>query len=85
MCGKRVRLSFLGISDILSFDASNTNNMALINHYQQDDLTALGKLVLALARGSLSAVQVDQIQNSVEIISRIYSNDLRNLIMYVIF
>ncbi|XP_026471412.1 PAN2-PAN3 deadenylation complex subunit PAN3-like isoform X2 [Ctenocephalides felis] len=84
VCGKRVRLSFLGISDILSFDASNTNNMALINHYQQDDLTALGKLVLALARGSLSAVQVDQIQNSVEIISRIYSNDLRNLIIYLL-
>lgn len=49
----------------------------------QDDLTALGKLILALACKSLHAVQEDNIQNSIALVSRHYSKDLSNVILYV--
>nr|CAD7569954.1 unnamed protein product [Timema californicum] len=48
---------------------------------QQDDLTALGKLVLALACRSLIAVQRENVQTSLDLVARSYSTDLRNLIM----
>jgi len=50
---------------------------------QQEDLTALGKVVLALACRSLMAVQRENMQTSLDLVARSYSNDLRNLIMYV--
>nr|CAD7432814.1 unnamed protein product [Timema monikensis] len=50
----------------------------------QDDLTALGKLVLALACRSLIAVQRENVQTSLDLVARSYSTDLRNLIMYLL-
>lgn len=36
--------------DVVLHDNNTTiNHLALVHHYQQEDLTALGKLVLALA------------------------------------
>jgi len=36
--------------DVVLHDNNSTiNHLALVHHYQQEDLTALGKLVLALA------------------------------------
>lgn len=77
----RLRLSCLAITDVLTFDANATNPQALIPHYQQEDLNALGKLVLALACKSLMAIQRENITASLELVSRIYTSDLRNLIM----
>ncbi|KAK2563253.1 PAN2-PAN3 deadenylation complex subunit Pan3 [Acropora cervicornis] len=57
----RLRINGCGIFDVLSFDASNSPN-AMIPHFQQEDLTSLGKLVLALACYSLQAVQREHIQ-----------------------
>lgn len=48
---------------------------------QQEDLTALGKLILALACRSLIAVQRDNITTSVDFMARTYSTDLRNLVV----
>lgn len=48
---------------------------------QQEDLTSLGKLVLALACYSLQAVQREHIQQSLEYMAMNYSSDLKNLIM----
>lgn len=46
----RLRLSCLAVMDVVLHDSnSSLNHLALIHHYQQEDLTALGKLVLALA------------------------------------
>jgi len=42
---------------------------------------ALGKLVLALACRSLIAVHRDNMSASIELITRSYSTDLRNLIL----
>lgn len=48
---------------------------------QQEDLTQLGKLVLALACRCLQSVQRDNFQTSIELVSRQYSSDLRNFIL----
>lgn len=79
--GKRIRYSCVGISDIATFDPNQQNPLTVVNHHQQEDLTALGKLILALACRSLQSVQRDQIQNSIEVVSRHYSSDLRNIIL----
>lgn len=46
-------------------------------------MTALGRLVLALAFRCLQSVQRDTVQSCIELISRHYSSDLRNFIVYV--
>jgi PAB-dependent poly(A)-specific ribonuclease subunit 3 len=51
---------------------------------QQDDLAALGKLILALACNTLLALQSrESMQASMDVVTRNYSLDLRNLIAYV--
>ncbi|XP_025832537.1 PAN2-PAN3 deadenylation complex subunit PAN3 [Agrilus planipennis] len=83
--GKRLRLSCLGVMDVIMNDTSTTSNpIALVQHYQQEDLTALGKLVLALACKSTMAVQRENISTALEVVSRTYTPDLRNLIMYLL-
>lgn len=79
----RLRINGCGIFDVLSFDASNSPN-AMIPHFQQEDLTSLGKLVLALACYSLQAVQREHIQQSLEYMAVNYSSDLKNLIIYLL-
>ncbi|CAG0881389.1 unnamed protein product, partial [Darwinula stevensoni] len=78
----RLRLNCCGIIDVLAFDASQTNHQALIAHLQQEDLVALGKLVMALACNNLSAIQRENLHSSMEIVARNYSSDLRNLIFH---
>lgn len=80
--GKRIRLSFLGISDIILFDPNESHH--IVTHHQQEDLTSLGKLVLALACKSLQGIQRERIQSSIEMISRMYSADLRHLVLYLL-
>ncbi|XP_019762764.1 PAN2-PAN3 deadenylation complex subunit PAN3 isoform X1 [Dendroctonus ponderosae] len=81
----RLRLSCLAVMDVVLHDSnSSLNHLALIHHYQQEDLTALGKLVLALACKSTVAVQRDNISTALDIVSRTYTIDLRNLIMYLL-
>ncbi|XP_036338330.1 PAN2-PAN3 deadenylation complex subunit PAN3 isoform X3 [Rhagoletis pomonella] len=81
--GKRMRLSFCGTSDIAQFDPNAANPLAVASMHQQDDLTALGRLVLALACRCLQSVQRENVQSSIEMVSRHYSNDLRNFIVYL--
>jgi PAB-dependent poly(A)-specific ribonuclease subunit 3 len=78
----RLRLSFCGISDVVLFDAGASVSMVTV--HQQEDLLALGRLVLSLACKSMLAVKRDNIQTSMELVSRSYSSDLRNLIVYVV-
>ncbi|XP_018578150.1 PAN2-PAN3 deadenylation complex subunit PAN3 [Anoplophora glabripennis] len=81
----RLRLSCLGIMDVVLQETNSTiSHVALIQHYQQEDLSALGKLVLALACKSTMAVQRDNISTALDIVSRSYTSDLRNLIMYLL-
>lgn len=80
----RLRLSCAGVMDVLAFDANVSNPQAHIPHYQQEDLCALGKLVLALACKSLISVQPENIKTSLDLVGRTYSSDLRNLIVYLL-
>ncbi|XP_073841798.1 poly(A) specific ribonuclease subunit PAN3 isoform X3 [Musca autumnalis] len=81
--GKRIRFSFSGTSDIAQFDPNVANPLAVVSMQQQEDLTALGRLVLALACRCLQSVQRDNVQSSIEMVSRHYSSDLRNFIVYL--
>ncbi|XP_017764887.1 PREDICTED: PAB-dependent poly(A)-specific ribonuclease subunit PAN3 isoform X2 [Eufriesea mexicana] len=80
----RLRLSCVAIPDVVTFDGNAANPLSLIPHYQQEDLLALGKLVLALACRSLLAIHCDNMQASLELVARSYSTDLRNLILYLL-
>uniref|UniRef100_A0A1B6IQW3 PAN2-PAN3 deadenylation complex subunit PAN3 n=2 Tax=Homalodisca liturata TaxID=320908 RepID=A0A1B6IQW3_9HEMI len=80
----RLRVSFCAVADVLTFDVNTANNHAVIAHHQQEDMTALGKLLLALACRSLMAVQRENISTSMELMSRTYSQDWRHLIMFLL-
>ncbi|XP_078042424.1 poly(A) specific ribonuclease subunit PAN3 [Augochlora pura] len=80
----RLRLSCVAIADVVTFDGNAANPLSLIPHYQQEDLIALGKSVLALACRSLLAIHRDNMQASLELVARSYSTDLRNLILYLL-
>jgi len=73
-----------GIFDVLTFDPNSSNPMAAMAVYQQEDLVSLGKIVLALSCNSFIAIQRENLQQSMELVTSNYSNDLRNLIMYLL-
>lgn len=73
-----------GIFDVLTYDPNSSNPMAAMAVYQQEDLVSLGKIVLALSCNSFIAIQRENIQQSMELVTTHYSNDLRNLIMYLL-
>ncbi|UYV83720.1 PAN3 [Cordylochernes scorpioides] len=79
----RLRLNCCAIYDVLNFDVNQANPKAVVLHYQQEDLIMFGKVVLALACNSLAAIQRSNHPLSMELISRNYSADLKNLIMWV--
>lgn len=82
----RLRLSCCGVFDVVSHETfpPTANPKVLTSHFQQEDLVSFGKVCLALACNSLSSVQRDNWQASVDLISRNYSPDLRTLICYLI-
>ncbi|XP_050312356.1 PAN2-PAN3 deadenylation complex subunit pan3 isoform X2 [Anthonomus grandis grandis] len=76
----RLRLSCLAVMDVVIHEGTSVNHVALVQHYQQQDLTSLGKLVLALACKSTMAVQRDNMPIALEMVQRSYSPDLHHLI-----
>lgn len=80
----RLRLNCVGIMDVLTFDSNNGNPLAMMQHYQQEDLVFLGKVVLALACNSIMAIQRDNFTNSMELVARNYSADLKNFFVYLL-
>ncbi|KAK3100528.1 hypothetical protein FSP39_021365 [Pinctada imbricata] len=80
----RLRLNCVGILDVLTFDNNQGSPLAVIQHYQQEDLVYLGKVVLALACNTVMAIQRDNFQNSMELIARSYSADLKNFFLYLL-
>ncbi|KAG8186382.1 hypothetical protein JTE90_026800 [Oedothorax gibbosus] len=79
----RLRLNCCGIFDVLTYDPNQPNPKQVASHFQQEDLMAFGKIVLALACNNLSAVKRTNLNNSLELVARNYSADLRNLILYL--
>eukprot|EP00066_Takifugu_rubripes_P016918 XP_011606184.1 PREDICTED: PAB-dependent poly(A)-specific ribonuclease subunit PAN3 isoform X1 [Takifugu rubripes] len=80
----RLRVNCVGVFDVLTFDNSQTNHLALMPQYQQADLVSLGKVVLALACNSLAGIQRENLQKAMELVSLNYSSDLKNLILYLL-
>nr|XP_040023471.1 PAN2-PAN3 deadenylation complex subunit PAN3 isoform X2 [Gasterosteus aculeatus aculeatus] len=80
----RLRVNCVGVFDVLTFDSSQTNHLALMPQYQQADLVSLGKVVLALACNSLAGIQRENLQKAMELVSINYSSDLKNLILYLL-
>jgi len=83
----RLRLSGCGVFDVLTHESflQANNPKVLLQHFQQEDLIAFGKLCLVLASNSITAAaQRDNWQQSLELISRSYSPDLRSLIFYLL-
>ncbi|XP_038055526.1 PAN2-PAN3 deadenylation complex subunit pan3-like isoform X2 [Patiria miniata] len=79
----RLRVNCVGIFDVLTFDGGN-NPLAMISHYQQEDLVSLGKVVLVLACNSVQSIQRQHIQGSLELVAHNFSSDLKNLILYLL-
>jgi len=74
----RVRVNCCGIFDVMTYDPHHSNVEAL----QQDDLLALGKLVLTLCCHNLQAV--NNVSKSIDMLSRNYSTDLKNVVLFMI-
>ncbi|KAI0092269.1 kinase-like domain-containing protein [Irpex rosettiformis] len=72
----RVRVSSCGIVDILTYEARQ--DMSLL---QQEDLTMFGRLIFTLCCNNPSAV--NNMAKSMETLSRHYSQELRNVILYL--
>ncbi|KAM3723478.1 PAN2-PAN3 deadenylation complex subunit [Dirofilaria immitis] len=71
----KVMLSSCGILDVI-----NPGNDHTIQLYQQDDLNGLGRVLIALAMGSLHAIRRENISSSISIISQQCTTDLKNII-----
>ncbi|XP_071949670.1 PAN2-PAN3 deadenylation complex subunit pan3-like [Antedon mediterranea] len=80
----RLRLNCVGIFDVLTYNSNQGNPITVIPHYQQEDLMAFGRMVLALACNSLDGLHRDQMHSSLELVTINYSSDLKNLILYLL-
>ncbi|KAG0365280.1 PAB-dependent poly(A)-specific ribonuclease subunit 3 [Gamsiella multidivaricata] len=72
----RIRLNCCGIMDMLTFDSAPN-----IAHLQQDDILNLGQLMMTLACKSLTATH--NIQKSIDYISQNYTQDMKNVILFL--
>ncbi|KAM0747829.1 hypothetical protein T439DRAFT_328503 [Meredithblackwellia eburnea MCA 4105] len=73
----RVRLGAVGSLEVLVWDGQGN-----VAGYQQDDLLSLGKLFITLCCGTMSAMH--NLPKSVDHISRVYSPDVKNVILYLL-
>jgi len=73
----RYRLGCTGVFDVLRFDDGQN-----VQHFQQEDLMSLGKIVLALACRSSSAVE--NIHKSLQVVTESYSQDLHDFIVQLV-
>ncbi|KAF8583430.1 hypothetical protein K439DRAFT_1412181 [Ramaria rubella] len=73
----RVRIGSCGIGDVVAYDARQD-----VHYLQQEDLLQFGRLVLALCCNNLAAS--NNINKSMETISRHYTPDLKAVIMFLI-
>lgn len=81
----RLRVNCVGVMDILSLPNMDQATMVnYIQHWQQEDLIGLGRIVLALACNTAYALRQSNMQQALELVHSNYSSDLKNLIMYLL-
>ena len=86
----RLRLSCCGMFDVLMHesylrDLQGATPQSLIQQYQQEDLIALGRIILALTCNSLQVVKREHWAASLEHVAKNYSHDLKSLITHLIY
>uniref|UniRef100_A0A0N5A8J3 PAN2-PAN3 deadenylation complex subunit PAN3 n=1 Tax=Syphacia muris TaxID=451379 RepID=A0A0N5A8J3_9BILA len=72
----KLMLSSCGILDVIAPDSTHN----AIQHQQQEDLIALGRLLAVLACNSPHAARREMLPATLQIIQQHYSNDMKNLI-----
>ncbi|KAF5376135.1 hypothetical protein D9615_007699 [Tricholomella constricta] len=75
----RVRISSCGVIDVLMHDTHQDIGML-----QQDDLTMFGRLLFALCCNNVTASSGQNLQKSLDIITRNYSADVKNAALFLI-
>lgn len=78
----RIRLNCCGVMDLLSMEGEDAP--FVIHQQQQDDLVALGRLIVCLACNSMQAVIPNNLSKSAELISTTYSSDVKMLLQYLL-
>ena len=73
----RYRLGCLGVVDVLRYDGGKN-----IQHFQQEDLMSLGKLVLCMACRSPTATE--NIRQSLQMVTESYSPGLHDVIVQLV-
>lgn len=76
-------ISSTGVFDVMQYESAQVTPQA-ISHFQQEDLLMLGKLILALACKTMAAVAREVISMSVAQVQQNYSEDLFNVIRYLL-
>ena len=79
----RIRLNCCGVMDLLSMD-DESQKPYVVHQQQQDDLVALGRLIVCLACNSMQAVIPNNLSKSAELISTTYSSDVKMLLQYLL-
>lgn len=73
----RIRIGSCGIIDVLTYDTRQD-----IYALQQEDLLMFGRLVFALCCSNLAAM--NNVNKSLETLSRQYSADMKNVALFLI-
>ena len=79
VCWPRILLNNAGIVDILQFDGSSPTP-SIVEHYQQEDLVAMGHLLVCLATGSLTPPDEGSYAERMGEIAVKFSEDVTNVI-----
>ncbi|KAG0767555.1 hypothetical protein G6F57_012564 [Rhizopus arrhizus] len=74
----RLRISCCGVLDVLQYEVASQK----VAFHQQEDLLNFGKLLISLACNSLQSIL--NLSQSFEYITRFYSSDLKNTILYLL-
>lgn len=70
----RLLLNCCGIFDVLTYDPTSSNPMAAMAHYQQEDLIALGKIVLGESLFRIDSKTFEKIRKNSEKIPKNFQN-----------
>lgn len=76
----RVRLNCCSIFDVIAYEPRAP--ATVVQNHQAEDLVNLGKLLVSLCCNNAGAVQ--NLPKSLEQISRAYSNELKNVVLWLL-
>lgn len=77
----RIRISSCGIVDVITYAAAVPPEVNLMQH-QQDDLMALGRLMMALATLNLAAA--NNATKSLDTMGKLYGPDIKNAVWWLV-